>query len=88
MASHYPHSPQPEQQPSGKHRIPDMPRRYIRSLDADQIARLLDGADHAEPEVVRLQRSFSQPSPREAIYAVAGGIAIVVFILLSIWVLA
>lgn len=35
-----------------------IPRRYVRSLEADEIARLLDGVDHAEPEVVRRQREF------------------------------
>lgn len=29
------------------------PRRYMRASGADEIARLLDGADHLEPEVVR-----------------------------------
>jgi site-specific recombinase XerC len=28
-------------------------RRYLRHLDADDIARLLDGTDYGEPEVVR-----------------------------------
>jgi hypothetical protein len=33
-------------------------RRYLRHLDADDIARLLDGTDYGEPEVVRRQREF------------------------------
>jgi hypothetical protein len=33
--------------------------RYVRSMQADDLARLLDGADHAEPEVVRCQRRFT-----------------------------
>jgi hypothetical protein len=43
-------------------RIALLPRRYVRHLDADAIARLLDGTDYGEPEVVRKQREFARSS--------------------------
>lgn len=54
--------------------------RYVRSPSAEDIARLLDGTPHEEPEVVRAQRRFEQPAPSWTGIAISAA-AVLAFVL-------
>jgi hypothetical protein len=73
-----------------KHRLAELPRRSVRSLDPDVIARIFDGTPHLEPEVVRRQRGLTElprrlachldPTPREGGWLIAGALGALMWV--------